>query len=52
MFGWLLTRRRCVLYSRRDINKVMIMEKVKACYFQLDIPSLRNALDQCDIPKE
>ena len=30
----------------------LMIERAKACYFQLDIPSLRKELDQCDIPKE
>jgi len=30
----------------------LMIESAKACYFQLDIPSLRKELDQCDIPEE
>ena len=29
-----------------------MIERAKACYFKLDIPSLRRELDQCDIPEE
>lgn len=30
----------------------LMIERAKACYFKLDIPSLRRELDQCDIPEE
>lgn len=43
-----------IVYQESGNNgKVDLMiERAKACYFKLDIPSLRRELDQCDIPKE
>jgi len=43
-----------IVYQESGNNgKVDLMiERAKACYFKLDIPSLRRELDQCDIPEE